>query len=123
MGSFSESERASGGGYGSSLQCSCLENPMDREAWWATVCGVKRESDMIETAPETLFRKQRAGKIPQLCNQCVTSSFILNTISRKEVNVIKVLLFNYSRSASPYWANATTQNYTSFVGFACLLNP
>ena len=96
---------------------------MDREAWWATVCGVKRESDMIETAPETLFRKQRAGKIPQLCNQCVTSSFILNTISRKEVNVIKVLLFNYSRSASPYWANATTQNYTSFVGFACLLNP
>ena len=26
-----------GGGYGTPLQCSCLENPMDRGAWWATV--------------------------------------------------------------------------------------
>ena len=26
----------SGGGCGNPLQYSCLENPMDREAWWAT---------------------------------------------------------------------------------------
>ena len=25
------------GGYGNPLQYSCLENSMDREAWWATV--------------------------------------------------------------------------------------
>ena len=25
---------------GNLLQYSCLENPMDRGAWWATVCGV-----------------------------------------------------------------------------------
>ena len=25
---------------GNPLQCSCLENAMDRGAWWATVCGV-----------------------------------------------------------------------------------
>ena len=25
---------------GNPLQYSCLENPMDRQAWWATVCGV-----------------------------------------------------------------------------------
>ena len=24
------------------LQCSCLENPMDREAWWAAVYGVAK---------------------------------------------------------------------------------
>jgi len=24
------------------LQCSCLENPMDRVAWWATVHGVPK---------------------------------------------------------------------------------
>ena len=24
------------------LQCSCLENPMDRGAWWATVHGVTK---------------------------------------------------------------------------------
>ena len=32
--------RFPGGGNGNPLQCSCLENPMDRGAWWATVCRV-----------------------------------------------------------------------------------
>ena len=31
------SERSPGGGHGSPLRCSCLENPMDRGAWRATV--------------------------------------------------------------------------------------
>ena len=29
--------RPPGGGHGNPLQYSCLENPMDRGAWWATV--------------------------------------------------------------------------------------
>ena len=29
-----------GEGNGNPLQCSCLENPRDREAWWAAVSGV-----------------------------------------------------------------------------------
>ena len=29
--------RSPGGGHGNSLQYSCLENPMDRRNWWATV--------------------------------------------------------------------------------------
>ena len=29
-------------GNGYSLQCSCLENPMDRGAWWATVHRVAK---------------------------------------------------------------------------------
>ena len=29
-----------GGGNGNPLQCSCLENPRDRGAWWAAVYGV-----------------------------------------------------------------------------------
>ena len=32
--------RSPGGRHGNPLQYSCLENSMDREAWWATVCGV-----------------------------------------------------------------------------------
>ena len=31
--------RSSGGGYDNPLQYSCLENPLDRGAWWATVHG------------------------------------------------------------------------------------
>ena len=41
------SRRSSGGAYGNPLQYSCLENPMDRGAWWATVHRVT-ELDMTE---------------------------------------------------------------------------
>ena len=32
--------RSPGGGHGIPLQCSCLENPIDRGDWWATVYRV-----------------------------------------------------------------------------------
>ena len=35
-------------GNGDPLQYSCLGNPMDRGAWWATVHGGHKESDMTE---------------------------------------------------------------------------
>ena len=38
--------RSSGGGNGNPLQYSCLENPVNRGASWATVHGVTEESDM-----------------------------------------------------------------------------
>ena len=34
--------RSPGRGHGNPLQCSCLENPLDRGAWWATVHGVSK---------------------------------------------------------------------------------
>ena len=34
--------RSPGEGNGNLLQYSCLENPMDRGAWWATVHGVAK---------------------------------------------------------------------------------
>ena len=36
------SGRSPGGGNGNPLHYSCLENPMDREAWWAAVCRVTK---------------------------------------------------------------------------------
>jgi len=36
------SERSPGGGHGNPLQYSCLENPMDRGVWRATVHGVAK---------------------------------------------------------------------------------
>ena len=38
--------RSPGGGHGNPLQYSCLENPMDRGAWLATV--LSKELDMTE---------------------------------------------------------------------------
>ena len=36
------SRRCPGGGHGNSLQYSCLENPMNRGAWWAIVHRVAK---------------------------------------------------------------------------------
>ena len=41
------SRKSPGGGHGNPSQYSCLENPMDRGAWWATVHR-GAESDMTE---------------------------------------------------------------------------
>ena len=40
--------KSPGEGNGNPLQYSCLENPMDRGAWQATVYGVAKELDMTE---------------------------------------------------------------------------
>ena len=42
------SERSRGGGHDNPLWYSCLENPMDRGAWWATVHGVAKSLDTTE---------------------------------------------------------------------------
>ena len=41
-GSIPELERSPGGGHGNPLEYSCLENPIDRGAWWDTVHGVAK---------------------------------------------------------------------------------
>ena len=43
-----ESERSLGEGNGNPLQYSCLGNPMDRGAWWATIHVAAKESDMTD---------------------------------------------------------------------------
>ena len=41
-GSIPGSGRSPGGGHGNPPQYSCLEDSMDRGAWWATVHGVAK---------------------------------------------------------------------------------
>ena len=41
------SGRSPGVGNGNVLQYSCLENPMDREAWWAAVLGVAKSQTLL----------------------------------------------------------------------------
>ena len=47
------SGRCPGGGHGNALQYSCLENPMNRGAWWATVRGVAKNLDTTEATSHT----------------------------------------------------------------------
>ena len=49
MCSIPGSGRSPGGGNGNLLQYSCLRNPMDREAWWATDHGITRVRHNLAT--------------------------------------------------------------------------
>ena len=40
--------RSPEGGHGNPLQYSCLENPMDRRAWWATVHMVAKSQTRLK---------------------------------------------------------------------------
>ena len=41
-------ERSTGGGHGNPFQYSCLENPLDRGAWQATVHGVSKSQTRLK---------------------------------------------------------------------------
>ena len=57
-----------GKGNGNPLQCSCLENSMDRGAWRATVHGVAKESDATEWLTRSfLVTKILFSKSPRIC--------------------------------------------------------
>ena len=47
VGSIPGLGRSPGEGNGNSLQYSCLGNPMDRGAWWATVHGVAKSRTQL----------------------------------------------------------------------------
>ena len=47
LGSIPGLGRSPGGGHGIPLQYSCLENPMDRGACWATVHGVAKNQTQL----------------------------------------------------------------------------
>ena len=67
--------RSPGEGNGNLLQYSCLGNPTDRGAWWATVCGVTKVSDMTELLnnngpPSAVVALLPAKSLPFRCYYC-----------------------------------------------------
>ena len=62
MGSIPGSGRSPGGGHGNPLQCSCLENPVDRGAWRAAVPWVSES----QTRPSDLEQHYQAISIALL---------------------------------------------------------
>ena len=49
--------RCPGEGNGSRLQCSCLENPMDRGAWWATVHRLAKSRTQLSDSHSQTVRR------------------------------------------------------------------
>ena len=75
--------RSPGGGNGNLLQYSCLQNPMDRGAWWATVHGVAKSQTPLRYWAH--IHTRRALSQQHLKNVCVISSnhvVILNVLNK-----------------------------------------
>ena len=60
LGSIPGSGRSPGEGNGNPLQYSCLENPMDGGAWWATVHGVSKSWTRLKDFTFTLLLGRKA---------------------------------------------------------------
>ena len=60
LGSIPGLGRSPGGGHGNSLQCSCLENPMDRGARQVTVPGAAKSdtAEQLSIAQHTILTHQ-----------------------------------------------------------------
>ena len=50
-----------GEGNGNPLQCSCLENPRDRGAWWAAVYGVAQSRTRLKRLSSSSSKKRGQG--------------------------------------------------------------
>jgi len=49
-----------GEGNGNPVQCSCLENPRDREAWWAAIYGAAQSRTRLKRLSSSSSSKARS---------------------------------------------------------------
>ena len=79
-GSFPGLGRSPGGGHGNPVQCSRLENPMDRGAWWGVVHGVAKSRTRLSTHVQLLEQMNVFLFINYISNegQCISSAFLSN---------------------------------------------
>ena len=86
------------------LQYSCLENPKDRGAWWATVHGVAKSQDTIErlSHTHTYIHMCMHGKSLQSCLTLydpMDYSFSVHEIL--QVRILEWAAISFSRVSSP----------------------
>ena len=96
---------SSGEGNGKPLQYSCLENPMDRRAWWAAIYGVAQS----RTRLKRLSSSSSKPLINELLYQIILwnvsqaeSSVLFQTITRHQKHIIRFrysyIVFQYGKS-------------------------
>ena len=115
VGSIPGSGRSPGGGHGKPAQYSCLENPMDREAWWSTVHKVAESwawlkwlnmhSRILRNLYYNLHMKESESEAAQSCptlcdpmNYSLAGSFVLGIF---QTGVLEWVATSFSRGSSP----------------------
>ena len=85
LGSIPGSGRSPGERNGKPLQYSCLKNPMDGRAWWATVHGVAKSWTRLSDL--TLTSRNTHNKISKLYRTKVQHMENVSTIHSREVHL------------------------------------
>ena len=86
MGSIPALGRSAGGGNNNPLQYSCLGNPMDRAAWWATVHGITKSRTRLSNftfhfpLEKWVFKNSQKRSVKKFSvGQNVPSSFFMRS--------------------------------------------
>ena len=79
--------------HGHPLQCSCLENPMDRGAWWATVHRVAKNWTWLKRL--SIAQHRPIQSVYVFC--------LLNTVNLTNIN----LLINYPPLSKEFFSRLT----------------
>ena len=118
MGLIPGSERAPGEENGYSLQYSCLGNPMDREAWQATVHGVSRVRHNLVTKPLPLESKPFFQVTFSIHDYRISTSNSSLKFHTKLNVLVKKSGFNKtvsSQSSQPHWFSYNNEAYSCLM--------
>ena len=111
MGSIPGLKRSPGGGQGSPLQYSCLENPMDRGVWWATIYEVAKSWTQLKRLMHTRVRLS-----PTIFT---TIGISLHTICNMVNNLLKSIVFLKIKKKYLF-KNKTLYHYYQWkIGISC----
>ena len=115
-----------GEGNGDPLQCSCLENPRDRGAWWAAVYGVTQS----QTRLKRLSSSSR-NRLPytwrsfivfySISNDSWASQLFTECVSEATNNYCLLLLLIRKKSISDSNNDRGMQEDTNFFCLKCLI--
>jgi len=91
-----------GEGNGNPLQCSCLENPRDRGAWWAAVCGVAQSRTRLKRLSSSSSSSDYITSSWRLAGGYSSAQFwcLCQKLSLSPLYFNKTLLYKSSERAS-----------------------
>ena len=99
LSSIPESGRSSGGGNGNPLQYSCLENPKEREAWWAIVHGVAKSQSQLKQLSTKVVRATTKTEF-----HCCIDWLILHTHGLADKEMCPFAVLNWPHYFSIYFS-------------------
>ena len=82
-----------GEGNGNPLRCSCLENPRDGEAWWATVYGVAQSRTRLKRLRSSSLSSS-SENMSNPCSPCFFFVFFFKFYPLEDVSLSLSFLFS-----------------------------